>query len=398
MPNTLDNQVVTKALELLQKSSAVLIALPKNVEPDAVGSALALAQFIKKVNPGVKAVDVACESGNFSQLDFLAGTIGIKKVGKLPRKFTVTINTHDTKVEEISYTSPTADALEIEIVPKGGNFTASDVSFSQQGVNYDTIVTLDTPSLDMLGELYSQNAEIFFAAAKVNIDSHVTNANYGDANLVGITVASTSEVAYELIKNYVGDAGTGVGVVSPEMATALLTGIISKTNSFQSASTTPDAFHRASELVQLGASQQEIIRALFKTRSFSMMKLWGRAMARIKALPELSTVYSTVSAEDVERSGASAADVLAAAREFSKNAGNIGDAKLLFLFIETGAGSEEFYISSNPNVKLSELCTYFGGELISPNICHATFPDTATPDYENLLAEMYGKLKDTIGL
>jgi hypothetical protein len=121
-------------------------------------------------------------------------------------------------------------------------------------------------------------------------------------------------------------------------------------------------------------------------------------MARIKALPELSTVYSTVSAEDVERSGASASDVLAVAREFSKNAGNIGEAKLLFLFVEHEDDSAEVYVSANPNVKLAELCTYFGGELISPNMCHARFPDTAMPDYENLLAEMYAKLKDTIGL
>jgi phosphoesterase RecJ-like protein len=378
----------------------VLIALPKNAEPDAVGSALALAAFIKKLGSTVngssptaeKTVDVVCEQGDFSQLGFLPGTAEIKNITKLPGTFTITIDTRTVHVDEISYTSPTPDALEIEIVPKGGSFTAKDVTLSEHATAYDLIITVDTPSLGMLGELYAQNAEVFFRAVKVNVDSHIANENFGDVNLVDIVAASTAEVVYELIRGYGHDA------VDEGIATALLAGIISKTNSFQNSATTPGSFQRASELVQLGARQQEIIRALFKTRQFSMMKLWGRAMARTKVMPELGVAYSAVNAQDVERSGASDADVLAVAREFSRNADGIGDAKLVFLFVERDGVGMEAYISANQNVKLADVVAYFGGELVSAGLAHAKLVDVHTVDIEHLLGEMHAKLKGTIGL
>ena len=84
--------------------------------------------------------------------------------------------------------------------------------------------------------------------------------------MVDIVAASTAEVVYEILKSR-------PSLIDEDAATALLAGITSKTNSFQSSSTTPDSFARAAELVQLGAHQQEIIRALFKTRAFAMVKL-----------------------------------------------------------------------------------------------------------------------------
>ena len=392
MTNALpDTQAVEKTLELLEKSKSVLIALPKNPDPDAIGSALAIAALLRKMPASADAhrvIDIACERGDFSRLSYMQGTEDIQVRTAFSRTFTISLDTSKSAVDQISYTSPVPERLEIEIVPKSGSFTPGDVSFSAEAAVYDTIVMVDTPSLDMLGGLYSQNAEMFFSAVKVNIDNHISNENFGNVNLVDITAAATSEVVYELIKAY------GPDVVGEPVATALLTGIISETGSFQNPATTPSSFLRAAELVHAGGRQQEIIRALFKTRQFSMIKLWGRAMARIAALPEFGTVYSTVTEQDVERAGASEADILAVAREFSRGT---GDAKVTFLFLERD-GNLEVYISSNPNIKLGEVVHYFGGSFINASIGYAKLMSTSGDQVERLLGDMYAKLKDRIGL
>ena len=65
-------------------------------------------------------------------------------------------------------------------MPKGGAFSPKDVGVAERAAKYDLIVTVDTPSLDMLGVLYAQNAEAFLGAVKINIDSHIANENFGD--------------------------------------------------------------------------------------------------------------------------------------------------------------------------------------------------------------------------
>ena len=89
--------------------------------------------------------------------------------------------------------------------------------------------------------------------------------------------------------------------------------------------------------------------------------------------------------------------MLAAAREFMRSADGVGDARLAFLFVERGAGLEA-YISANQNVRLSDVAVYFGGELVSPNLAHASIAGATGVDAERILAEMHAKMKGTVGL
>lgn len=65
----------------------------------------------------------------------------------------------------------------------------------------------------------------------------------------------------------------------------------------------------ASWLIEKGANQQEIIRRLFKTHSFSFMKLWGRVMARLSWDEKLKLIWSMVSIEDFVQSRSKPADL-----------------------------------------------------------------------------------------
>ena len=58
-----------------------------------------------------------------------------------------------------------------------------------------------------------------------------------------------------------------------------------------------------------GANQQEIIRHLFKTQPFSILKLLGRIMSKLKWDKELRMVWSIVSLEDFVQSRTEPKDI-----------------------------------------------------------------------------------------
>lgn len=367
------------------KSYKILIALPKNPNADTIGSALALSAFLKKLN---KEVDIFCEQHDFGNLSFLPGIDSIRNQITFPETFVISVSTARAKLDEISYhPDPSGSKVDIHLKPKSGAFSAEDVSFAQEKLAADLIIFVDTPSLEHLGDLYAKNAETFFAVPKANIDNHIGNENYANINIVDITCSSTAEILLELLKNY------ERSLIDEDIATCLLAGIISSTNSFQHAATTPDSFLRASELITMGAKQQEIVRHLFKTRSLSMLKLLGRAMARIKYLPEFGTAFSVVTAQDLERSEATDQDLLRAAQEFCRN---VSSAKLIFLAVEKDP--VEMYVCGNPNVRLSELVNYFGGQFISGSFGKISLRNRQVSDIEKMLTDALKDLKPRLGL
>lgn len=370
--------------DTLGKSEKILIALPSHPNGDTLGSSLALSAFLKKMN---KDVEIYCSNSDFGKFSFLPNIGDIKNEMVFPKNFVVKVSTANTKVDEVSYHHEN-DQLKIFIKPKSGEFTPEDVSYGSEASPYDLIVCLDTPSLEQLGPLFEKNAEVFFATPKVNIDNHIRNENYANINIVDVTAASTSEILLELLKQYESN------LIDESIATCLLTGIISETNSFQHNSTTPSTFLRASELVALGANQQEIIRFLFKTKELPVLKLWGRAMARIKNVPEIGLVYSMVSAQDMEKSQASSEDLEKVLAELVVN---VADARLLILVAER-QGFLEMYIHAHPNVKIAEIVNHFGGQLLSATLGKAVLEGVPIVQAETVILETVNKLKQRLGL
>ena len=155
--------------------------------------------------------------------------------------------------------------------------------------------------------------------------------------MVDLTASSIAEVLSLVFEKYERQ------LIDQDIATCLLAGIITKTNSFQHSQTTPKTFLKASELVMLGGRQQEIIKNVFKTKRFPMLKLWGRALARIKHDETLSVVYSELSHDDLEKSGADTQDLPFVLYELA----NIAPAaKFVALITEAVLGNIHFLIAA----------------------------------------------------
>src|SRR5258708_38228777 len=156
------------------------------------------------------------------------------------------------------------------------------------------------------------------------MDFRASNKNYGQYNLVTLSATSCSEIVLDLINKFESS------LIDENIATQLLTGIIAETNSFQHVRPTPQTFLKASQLVSLGAKQQEIINNLYKTKSLRLLKLWGRVFARLKQDADLSLAYSAINVNDLERSQTGASDFEAIIKEMATQ---LGFAKI-FLFLK----------------------------------------------------------------
>lgn len=380
----MEYQDQAKLFDLIKNSQRVLVALPANPSGDVLGSGLALAGFLRKEQ---KEVTVICEAADFGRFSFLPGIAEIRHEIILPKNFVISVRTDKTKLDELSYDLTDA-MVNVYLKPKQGVFTPEDVSFSAEAPAFNLIVCIDTPSLELLGDLYANNAEMFFQLPKVNIDNHINNENYGTINIVDVTASSTAEIVLQLLKSY------EASMIDSDIATNLLTGIISETHSFQHNKTTPNSFLSASELINYGAQQQEIIRNLFKVKELAVLKLWGRAMARIKQLPEYQAIYSVVGLADIEKSEAGPRDIIKVANDFMAS---VNHAKLLF-FVAERPDHLEMYASSNPNLRFKELVQALGGEYVSANMARIKIRGAAITEVENYLVDNLQKLGSRLGL
>lgn len=293
----------------LTKAKRILVALPQVLSPDSVASGLALKLFLKKMDKDVEVIS----SGLLSkELQFLPDAVSIRKELVASKALVAVLNTSKQELGEISYqVSP--GKVSIFLKPKVGLFSPQDITFENEKFPYDLVIVLDCRSLEDLGPVFEQSADVFFETPIVNIDNHPGNKNFGSINLVDLTATAISEMLASLLEKYESR------LLDEDIATCLLTGIINKTNSFQHARTTPNAFLKASGLINLGARQQEVIKFLFKSKPLSLLKLWGRALARLKTKDELSLAYCLLTLSDFEKSESSAVDLPGVLKEIVAN-------------------------------------------------------------------------------
>lgn len=159
--------------------------------------------------------------------------------------------------------------------------TTQDIDVLEEA---DVIVFFDCSSTSYFEKLEQH----FRGATVINIDHHATNSAYGDINQIDKNAAATAIVVYEFFEEL-------RIPISRDAATLLLTGICFDTNVFQNRATNAEAFEVASRLLMSGARVQSIISLLFQNRSVNALKLWGRALERLREHPgKFITTYLTL--------------------------------------------------------------------------------------------------------
>lgn len=311
-----------QALELIGRAHRPVIVLPHGCGPDGYASAFALARVLRAME---KEVDIVAADGPMpATLRFLSIERPVRAALGQLRKFVVTLDVNKTPLEELSYNVEDGQ-LSVFLTPKHGIWSKEDLRLHTSAFRYDLIMTVGAQDYEGLGELFEKNTAFFYETPVINIDHAASNEQFGQVNVVDLTATSNGEVLMQLFEKWSHD------LITEEIATMLLTGMIAKTQSFKSASVTPKTLERASILVRRGARRADIVDHLFRTRSVETLRLWGRALARLKHDTGSKLVWSVLSQADFTHAGADEADLPDVIDELIRNA---PDAKVVVLLYE----------------------------------------------------------------
>lgn len=321
-------KITDQLKETLISAKKILILLPQNPNNDAIGSCLAFYLFLK--NKNIEAdIAVSDPLNNIAKLNFLPKPDNLYNNVLSARDFILSFNTKYNRITSVK-TKELPEETRIYITPENGTIDPRDFSFIPAEFKYDLLVCLGSPDKESFGKIFEDNPDIFYEVPIINIDNHSTNDNFGQINLVDIKASSVAEILFDLLSEF------DRSLIKDDIAKCLLTGIISATKSFQNSKTTPHALKISSELMTLGANQQEIIRHLFKTQPFSILKLWGRIMSKLKWNEELGLVWSIVSIEDFVQSRTEPTDISFILEKIQNNY----EAGKIFLILYAASGEK----------------------------------------------------------
>lgn len=355
-----------QAIELIRQAKNILVTTHKNPDGDALGALITLKLALEALGKTITAVAPGEIGPAFSYLPMVEK---IEKNLTGGSDFLISINTSKLLQKELKLgykNDKSSQKLTIVITPSDGVIEESDVSFSTNRPKFDLIIVLDSPDMERLSYIFDQFAQTFYETPMINIDHHPGNNHFGKVNWVDLTATSTCEILVALLESLAASQGQtgGPKLLTEDVATALLTGIITDTGSFQNANTTPKSFTVAAQLVAAGAKQQEIIKHIFKTKPLTTLKIWGKVLTNVVEEQNPCFVWSVVSKEDVSEAQAQPSELSGVIDELLKSTPGMDFA--LLISERPSADGKESVLHGNlraigVGVDVSKLGSLLGG-------------------------------------
>ena len=317
--------------QLLESSKHILLVLNSTQNTDSVCGAVAWKKWLEKQN---KQVDIIAD--NFvlpKNLRFIKGVEEIQPQISHLQKFILKVDVTHVKIDTLSYDIKD-NWLSIYLTPKQGILTKNELRTAQSGLKYDLIITVNAQDLESLGKIFFNNTDLFYKIPIVNFDNHPGNEHFGQINFIELTATSVSEIIYK----------TMVQLAAPhidaDIATTLLAGMISQTQSFKTTNVTPRTLNTASELMNLGADREKIVKHLYRTKSISSLRIWGEALTHMESDINLGLVWTTITREDFARAGATEDELKELIDELVNNS---PEAKMILLLYENTKGENRVH-------------------------------------------------------
>ncbi len=217
----------------------------------------------------------------------------------------------------------------------------------QAAGTYDVIVALDSSDPQRLGAPFVTAAQS--GAPVVVIDHHVTNTRFGTVNVVNPSATSTAEMVLECLQR--------LGApISTDVATALLTGLVTDTLAFRTSNTTTQTLVAALQLMQHGADLYAIVKQALVMRTFDSLRLLGLGLSNAHLEGRLA--YATIPFRQREELGI---------KEDRGDGGLAGtlitayEVDVAAVFIELQNGDVDVSMRGQPGFDVSQPAFEFGG-------------------------------------
>lgn len=157
----------------------------------------------------------------------------------------------------------------------------------------DLIVMVDFNQASRLGE--AEEPVRKSSAKKVIIDHHLDPADFAELVISDPTKCSTAELVYLLVKQI-----NNGPYNSRAFAESVYVGIVTDTGNFEHGNYTPDTFRITADLLESGIRKEKILNLVYNNFSSDRMKLLGFALnQRMIVMPEYRTAYIYLTREDL---------------------------------------------------------------------------------------------------
>jgi phosphoesterase RecJ-like protein len=203
------------------------------------------------------------------------------------------------------------------------------------------IITVDAADNHRIGGLDIDRVD-------VNIDHHPSNTLFGTINLVDPTAAATTVVLHRLFPEL--DLP-----INTEIASNLLTGLITDTLGFRTNSVNPETLRIAAELIEAGADMSRLYRKAMLGLSYEAAHYWAHGLSRLEMRD--GVVWSSLLVSDRTQANYSAADDA----DLIDVLTTIEGPRIAVLFIEQSVGSVKISWRALPGVDVSQIASNFGG-------------------------------------
>lgn len=345
----LEDQII----KLIQAAGNILVMPSSPPDGDSLGSSIAMYLALRKLG---KTSTVVCADPVPEALQFLPMVSSITNQFTPSPDFILTLNTQDAELASIQ-SQVEENKVNIILTAKKGRFSAENVSFSHGENRYDLIITVDTASPQQLGRFYEDNIKLFSEIPVINIDHHPSNERFGLINHVDVMSSSTTELVLGLLESL--EEVYGQELIDEDIATLLLSGVITDTGSFQHSNTNPKSFANSAKLIKRGARQQEIIQHIYKTKQLSTLRLWGRVLTNIRIEKSHRFLWSVITHKDLHETGSKAEETGGIIDELMSNAPDVDI--VLLLKEKDGELLSGSIRTITEGVDASEIAAFYGG-------------------------------------
>jgi phosphoesterase RecJ-like protein len=301
----IDNDDFQKAVELIDKSSDILITTHARPDGDACGCIAVMRDALTALGKNVKSL----------------------MLSEVPEWY---------------------EFLFDEKVPLLGKDIQLEELMQGRSGEFDLIVIIDTNSYSQLPKFdeYLKQAD----RPVLVIDHHETADGLGDVELVEPDAAATALIVYDLLKyaNW---------PITKKMAEALFVAVATDTGWFQFGNTDSRVYRACAELIDAGAKPAEIYDNLYQNFSQSRFKLMAAMLNTLELHFDGRYAAQHLRREDFEKTGAAFKDT----ENLIDECRRIGTVEVAALFVELADGRIKCSLRSRGAVDVRTIAQKFGG-------------------------------------
>ncbi len=213
------------------------------------------------------------------------------------------------------------------------------------GAVYDLFISLDTASLDRLG----QNEEFFTnARCTACIDHHASNKGYADYNYIVAEASSASEVLFNVLDEDKFDK---------TVADPMYMGIAHDSGVFRFQSTTAETMRIAAKMIDFGVKPNEILEETFYRKTYNQMMVTAKIQSETVLCMEGKCIYGVCTFDTMKKYNVTTNDLDAVIASIR----NVDGVEVAMFAYQLKEDTYKISLRSKKYVDVSKIAVSFGG-------------------------------------